>query len=101
MADRLPYTISDGIVTLSIKAQPAASRTEFAGMYGDSAIKLRIAAPAVEGAANKELTRFLSKQFKIPKSAIAFKSGQSSKIKLITFPISDRFEEWAQHIIDQ
>ena len=88
------YTSDDQTVTLRIKAQPAASRTEFAGLYGNEAIKIRIAAPAVEGAANKELVKFLAKQFKIPKSTIVFQSGQSGKWKTVTFPLSEAFEEW-------
>jgi uncharacterized protein (TIGR00251 family) len=92
------YTLDGTTVTLRIKAQPAASRSEFAGLYGDDAIKIRIKAPAVEGAANKELVKFLAKQFKIPKSAVVFKSGQTSKIKIVVFPLSDLFTQWIQRI---
>jgi uncharacterized protein (TIGR00251 family) len=88
------YTIKDATVTLRLKAQPSASRTEFAGRYGDDAIKIRIKAPAVEGAANKELVKFLAKQFKIPKSTIAITSGETGKQKTVTFPLSEAFEEW-------
>jgi len=42
-------------------------------------LKINIKAAAVEGAANKELIKFLSKEFKIAKSDIVFKSGESSK----------------------
>jgi len=88
------YTLDGTTVTLRIKDQPAASRNEFAGLYGEDAIKIRIKAPAVEGAANKELIKFLAKQFKIPKSAIAFKSGETGKLKIVTFPLSDAFRQW-------
>ncbi len=87
------YTIEDDTVTLKIKAQPSASKSEFAGIYGDEVLKVRIKAPAVEGAANKELIKFLSKQFKIPKNSITFKSGQNSKIKILSFPYSKEFGE--------
>jgi len=90
------YTISESTVTLHIKAQPAASRSEFAGLYGEDAIKIRLAAPAVEGAANKELIKFLSKQFKTPKSSVHFKSGETSKIKTITFPVTEKFQSWLE-----
>jgi len=90
------YTITDNTTTLRVKAQPNASKSEFAGKYGDDAIKIRIKAPAVEGAANKELVKFLSKSFKIPKSAIIIKSGQNSKVKTVQFPTSDRFIEWTK-----
>ena len=85
-------------ITLKIKAQPSASKSEFAGLYGDDAIKLRLAAPAVEGAANKELIKFLSKKFKVSKSEVEFKSGQNSKIKLIKLPKSDKLMEFIKEI---
>lgn len=88
------YSIVDERVTLRIKAQPNASQSEFCETYGDDAIKVRIKAPAVEGAANKELVRFLAKSFKVSKSDILFKTGQHSKIKIVAFPLNDTFKEW-------
>ena len=90
------YTINDDEVLLRIKAQPGASRSEFAEMYGEDTIKVRIKAPAVEGAANKELVKFLSKAFKIPKSEIKFQSGETSKTKILRFPLTEKFETWAE-----
>ena len=88
------YNVKDKKVTVRIKAQPAASKNEFCEIYGEDAIKIRIKAPAVEGAANKELVKFLAKSFKVSKSDILFKSGQQSKIKIIEFPITEKFNEW-------
>ncbi len=88
------YEINDDKVSMRIKAQPAASKNEFCEIYGENAIKIRIKAPAVEGAANKELVKFLSKSFKISKSDIIFKTGQNSKIKIIEFPLTEKFNEW-------
>ena len=88
------YNIEDETVSLRIKAQPNASKSEFCEVYGDDAIKIRIKAPAVEGAANKELVKFLAKSFKVSKSDILFKTGQNSKIKIVEFPLSDKFQEW-------
>ncbi len=92
------YEINDNEVSLRIKAQPAASRNEFCGLYGDEAVKVRIKAPAVEGAANKELAKFLAKSFKVPKSAVVFKSGQNSKIKIVVFPLTPQFEAWCETV---
>jgi len=86
----------DGTVMLFLKVQPGASRSEFAGTYGEEAVKVRIAAPAVEGAANKELIKFLSKRFKVPKSAVEIVSGETSKIKRVRFPATEAFEAWAE-----
>jgi len=88
------YKITEDRVSLRIKVQPSASKSEFCGVYGEDAIKIRIKAPAVEGAANKELVKFLSKSFKVPKSDIIFKTGQNSKIKIIEFLLTDKFNEW-------
>jgi uncharacterized protein (TIGR00251 family) len=92
------YEIKGELASLKIKAQPGASRSEFAGLYGDEAIKVRIAAAAVEGAANKELVKFLSKAFKVPKSSIRFKSGETAKIKVVEFPASEKFEEFLREL---
>jgi len=88
------YEIDNGMVSLRIKAQPAASKNEFCDIYGDEAIKIRIKAPAVEGAANKELVKFLSKSFKVAKSDVVFKTGQNSKIKIVQFPLTEQFKAW-------
>jgi len=85
-------------ITLKVKAQPNASKSEFVGLYGDDAIKIRVAAPAVEGAANKELVKFLSKKFKVAKSLVEFIGGQSSKLKLIKLPRNKILEEFIKEI---
>jgi len=90
------YNIKSDRVSIRIKAQPAASKNEFCEVYGEDAIKIRIKAPAVEGAANKELVKFLSKSFKVSKSDIIFKTGQNSKIKIVEFPRTDKFNEWIE-----
>ena len=90
------YEIKGEKVSIRIKAQPAASKNEFCEIYGEDAIKIRIKAPAVEGAANKELVKFLSKSFKVSKSDIIFKTGQNSKIKIIEFPKTEKFDEWIE-----
>ena len=50
---------------LSVHIQPKASTTECVGIHGD-AIKIRVAAPPVDGAANDKLIRFLARQLSIP-----------------------------------
>jgi len=87
--------IEDGFVTLKIKAQPQSSKNSFCGIYGES-LKVKIKAPAIEGRANRELIRFISKSFKVPKSSIELLSGQSSKIKVLKFPISREFIKFVE-----
>jgi len=86
------FKIDNGYLNFKIKAQPNSSKNKIAGIYGD-AIKINIKAPAVEGAANKELIKFLSKQFKISKSDIILK-GETSKQKIISLPINEKVENF-------
>ncbi len=67
---------------LTIHIQPKASRTELAGLYGE-ALKIRVAAPPVEGAANTELTRFLAKQLGVAQSAVEICSGAGARHKRV------------------
>jgi uncharacterized protein (TIGR00251 family) len=69
-------------VTLSVYVQPRASRSEIVGEHGD-ALKVRLAAPPVDGAANEELIRFAAKLFGVSASSVSIRSGQASRTKLI------------------
>jgi uncharacterized protein (TIGR00251 family) len=69
-------------LTLRILVQPRASRSEIVGPHGD-ALKVRLAAPPVDGAANEELVRLLAREYKVPKSAIEIVAGLSSRRKTI------------------
>ena len=95
------YEIRDDTVFLKIKAQPGSSKTQFCGLYGDDALKIRLKAAAVEGAANKELIKFISKSFKIPKSSVKFKSGETAKVKLLAFPVTEKFLDFVHNTKDQ
>ena len=67
---------------LSVHIQPKASTTECVGIYGD-ALKIRVAAPPVGGAANDELIRFLSHQLSIPSTSVRIHSGASGRHKRV------------------
>ncbi|HAR43320.1 MAG TPA: YggU family protein [Bdellovibrionales bacterium] len=76
------YEVVGNGVILKLQIQPKASRTEVVGTHGDPPrLKIRIAAPPVEGAANEELCRFLKKMLSIPLSRIQILRGEGSKIK--------------------
>ena len=92
------YTQKDGFFILKIKALPNSSKSEIVGIYNNEALKIKIAAPAVEGAANKELIKTLSKKFKVSKSEIEFLSGKNSKIKLIKLPKSKQLMEFIERL---
>lgn len=76
------------MVRLRIRAQPRASRTEIAGERG-GALKIRLAAPPVDGGANRELVRFLAKAVGVPMSAVTVVSGGSSRNKVVEIEGAD------------
>lgn len=67
---------------LKIAVVPRASRNQMAGLKGD-ALKIKLTAPPVDGAANKACLQFLAKTLKVPKSTLTIQSGESSRTKLI------------------
>ena len=67
---------------LSVHIQPKASTTECVGIHGD-AIKIRLTAPPVDGAANDELIRFLARQLSIPSTSVQIKSGAGGRHKRV------------------
>ncbi len=71
-----------GGVRLRLRIQPRASREEVAGVAGD-AIRVRLSAPPVEGAANEALVRFLADRLDVSRSAVDLVSGQTSRNKLV------------------
>ncbi|CAN5806590.1 DUF167 family protein YggU [soil metagenome] len=67
--------------TTSIQVHPRAPRTEVVSEH-DGWLKVRVAAPPVDGVANTELVNWLSKQLKIPKADIEFLSGERGRRKV-------------------
>ncbi len=67
-------------LVLTLHIQPGAKRTGVQGLHGD-ALKIRVAAPPVEGAANEELRRFLAKTFGVALRDVEQLSGQTSRAK--------------------
>ena len=67
---------------IKVYVQPRAARSEVVGMHGD-AIKIRLAAPPVDGAANDELIRFVAKSLGVPQRNVALVGGQTSRTKTI------------------
>jgi len=69
-------------LTLCLHVQPGAARSEVAGHHGD-ALKVRLAAPAIEGKANAELIRFLAEAFAVPRRAVTLLGGERSRDKRV------------------
>jgi hypothetical protein len=71
-----------GGVRFSVHVQPRASRSEVAGLHGD-ALKVRLTAPPVEGAANDELVALLAKQLGVARSAVQLVRGARGRRKIV------------------
>lgn len=69
-------------LVLTLHIQPGAKRTEAVGLHGD-ALKIRLAAPPVEGAANTALLKFLAMTFSVPLSQVTLKHGIKSRRKVV------------------
>ncbi len=91
------YEIKDTDVILHIKAVPNSSKNLVSGLL-DDALKIKIKVPAVEGAANKELVKFLSKLFKVSKSEVVFVGGETSKQKRIRLPMNERVKNFIEEM---
>jgi uncharacterized protein (TIGR00251 family) len=78
----IQYSEKDRGLTFAVRIVPRASRSEIAGEH-NGALRIRIAAPPVEGAANRELVRLLAKSFKLPQNAVEIVSGAGSKNKIV------------------
>ena len=73
---------SGGALTFRVRVVPRASRTAAAGEH-DGALKVRVAAPPVGGAANEELTRFLARRLGVSGGSVEIVGGHTSKMKVV------------------
>jgi len=71
----------DGI-TLTLHIQPGAKRSEVAGLHGD-ALKIRLAAPPIDGRANEALLRFIADSFDVPLRQVELLRGAQSRHKMV------------------
>lgn len=69
-------------VRFQVHVQPGASKTQIVGAHGDG-IKVRIAAPPVDGAANEALIELLARRLGVPKGGLHIVRGTSGRQKLI------------------
>lgn len=76
------YRQNGDVITLTLHVQPGAKRSEIAGLHGD-ALKIRLAAPPIEGRANDALLKFLAGLFGVPLRQVELKQGGQSRHKVI------------------
>lgn len=77
-----------GGVELRLLVQPRASRDQLAGTQGDE-LKVRLAAPPVDGAANLACCAFFAKLCKLPRSRVTLIAGESSRHKRLLLAEAD------------
>jgi len=72
----------EGSAVFAVKVVPRASRNEIAGIQGD-AIRVRLTAPPVEGAANRALVKVLATTLKVPERDIEILAGHAGRQKMV------------------
>jgi uncharacterized protein len=68
---------------LNLRVSPGAKRTSIEGPYGEYAIRLKVAAPPVDGKANGEVERFLAELLQVSRSDIAVIRGRTNRDKQV------------------
>jgi hypothetical protein len=77
-----PITLAHDGIRLKVHVQPKARRTEIVGVHGD-ALKVRVKAPPMDGAANRALVEFLAEVLRIPQAGIRIAGGSSGRRKSV------------------
>lgn len=76
------YRRSGDSVMLTLHIQPGAKHTNVAGLHGE-ALKIRLAAPPIEGRANEALLKFIAEKFSVPLRNVELKQGGQSRHKVV------------------
>lgn len=74
--------INNQVTLLTVHVQPRASRDEVVGWHGE-AVKLRLAAPPVEGEANRRCCEFLAEKLAVSRRQVELVAGEKSRQKTI------------------
>jgi uncharacterized protein (TIGR00251 family) len=95
------YLRREDQLVLQLRIQPGARRTEVAGLHAGR-LKLRIAAPPVDGKANQCLLDFLAEAFGVPRSQVALLGGETSRDKKVTIHAPRVEPPWlAAHLLEK
>lgn len=78
----IEHTYSNDVLSISVRVVPRASKTEVVGEF-DSALRVKLAAPPVDGAANDELVQVLAKTFKVARGSVEIVRGSNSRSKQV------------------
>lgn len=73
---------------LHVRIVPGASFNRWDGLFAEGRVKVRVAAPPVEGAANKSLREFVAESFSLNKSGVQLVRGEKSREKTLRLALS-------------
>ncbi len=76
------YRVQEGVIHVSVRVQPRASREHVVGVH-DGALKIALTAPPVDGAANEALTRYLAKKLGIARRDVEIVQGATGRLKVV------------------
>ena len=76
------YRRNADVVTLTLHVQPGAKRSEIAGLHGE-ALKIRLAAPPIEGRATQALLKYIAGLFDVPLRQVELRQGGQSRHKVV------------------
>lgn len=82
MSDPLVATARDGAVRFAVRVIPRAKQSAIEGVHG-GALKVRLSAPPVDGAANEALVRVLASALDVARSRVSIVSGLTSRTKTV------------------
>jgi uncharacterized protein (TIGR00251 family) len=91
-------TATDGTLLIRLHIQPKASKSRIVGLH-DGCLKIAVAAPPVEGKANKAVVKFLADFFGVPTRDVAVKSGAQSRRKVVVVRTLDATE--IRHMLEK
>lgn len=99
----MPVSADEKGACLRVRVTPRARKTAVAGLSeadGRPALAIRLAAPPVDGAANKALTLFLAEALGLPRSAVRVLSGETGRLKtvLLSGASPERVAAWIKAV---
>lgn len=103
MGTAKPYAAEAGGLRLAVRLTPRANRHGLDGVTvgadGRPVLQIRLAAPPVEGAANKALLTYLAEALGVRKTALAIRSGEAARFKILFIEgdgpaLIARLEDW-------
>lgn len=86
-------------IRLAIYVQPRSARSRVAGLRGDR-LKVQVAAPPVDGAANEAVIAVISEWLDVPRRTVRIARGESSRQKVVAVEAA-RPDEMARRIAEK